>query len=43
VLRGPHIDEAFRIVRGLPSADVPPLPDQSVLDQIVAATAQPPA
>lgn len=42
VLRGDRIDDAFRIIRGLPEADVPPLPDQSVLDQIVAATSQPP-
>jgi flavorubredoxin len=41
VLRGDRIDDAFRMVRGLPDADVPPLPDQSVLDEIVAATAQP--
>lgn len=41
VLRGKRIDEAFAFVRGLPSADVPDLPDQSVLDQIVAATSQP--
>jgi flavorubredoxin len=41
VLRGDRIDDAFRIVRGLPTAECPPLPDQSVLDQIIAATSQP--
>jgi ODP family beta lactamase len=41
VLRGQRIDDAFRIVRGFPTAAVPDLPDQSVLDQIVAATATP--
>ena len=40
-LRGQRIDDAFAIVRGLPTADVPALPDQSVLDEIVAATATP--
>ena len=38
VLEGRFIDEAFARVRELPTVDVPPLPDQSVLDQIVAAT-----
>jgi hypothetical protein len=41
VLRGDRIDEAFRFVRGLPTTDMPDLPDQSVLEQIVAATSQP--
>jgi flavorubredoxin len=41
VLRGDRIDEAFRIIRDLPNVECPPLPDQSVLDQIVAATSQP--
>ncbi|HET7488655.1 MAG TPA: MBL fold metallo-hydrolase [Acidimicrobiales bacterium] len=42
-IEGPFIDQAFSIVRGLPSTDPPPLPDQSILDQIVAATSQPQA
>jgi hypothetical protein len=41
VLRGKRMDEAFALVRNLPNVDPPPLPDQSVLDQIVAATSQP--
>ncbi len=41
VLRGKRIDDAFAFVRNLPNVDCPPLPDQSVLDQIVAATSQP--
>ncbi|HXY94773.1 MAG TPA: MBL fold metallo-hydrolase [Acidimicrobiia bacterium] len=41
VLRGTRIDDAFAFARGLAGADLPDLPDQSVLDQIVAATAQP--
>jgi flavorubredoxin len=41
VLRGKQIDEAFAIVRALPSADPPALPDQAVLEQIVAAMTQP--
>jgi flavorubredoxin len=42
VIEGPFIDRAFARVRQLPS--LPPLafPDQSVLDQIIAATSQPP-
>ena len=43
VIEGALIQKAFDVVRGLPLADPPPLPDQSILDQIVAATAQPPA
>jgi flavorubredoxin len=43
VIEGPFIDRAFAHVRSLPSIDPPPLPDQSVLDQIIAASAQPPA
>jgi flavorubredoxin len=39
VLEGDLIGRAFDIVRGFPTADVPPLPDQSILDQIIAATA----
>jgi hypothetical protein len=41
VIEGPFIDRAFARVRALPAMDPPALPDQSVLDQIVAATAQP--
>ena len=41
VLEGPFIDKAFARLRELPSIDPPPMPDQSVLDQIVAASAQP--
>jgi flavorubredoxin len=43
VLEGPYIERAFSRVRQLPTVDPPPLPDQSVLDQIVAATSQPSA
>ncbi|HLX88805.1 MAG TPA: MBL fold metallo-hydrolase [Acidimicrobiales bacterium] len=41
VIEGPAIAKAFDIVRQLPSVDCPDLPDQSVLDQIIAATSQP--
>ena len=41
VIEGPFIDQAFARIRQLPSLDYPQLPDQSVLDQIVAASAQP--
>jgi flavorubredoxin len=43
VLEGPYIEQAFSRVRQLPTVDPPPLPDQSVLDEIVAATSQPSA
>jgi flavorubredoxin len=43
VIEGSLIEQAFGHIRALPSLDPPPLPDQSVLDQIIAATAQPPA
>jgi flavorubredoxin len=43
VIEGSFIDQAFDRVRGLPSLDPMVLPDQSVLDQIIAATSQPPA
>jgi flavorubredoxin len=39
VIEGPHIEQAFARVRQLPGIDPPPMPDQSILDQIVAATA----
>jgi flavorubredoxin len=41
VIEGPLIERAFAHTRQLPTLDPPPLPDQSVLDQIIAATAQP--
>jgi flavorubredoxin len=41
VIEGPFIERAFARIRALPSLDPIPLPDQSVLDEIVAATAQP--
>jgi hypothetical protein len=41
VIEGPFIDRAFARVRELPSLPPLDLPDQSVLDQIVAATSQP--
>jgi hypothetical protein len=41
VIEGPLIDRAFGHIRHLPSLDPPVLPDQSVLDQIIAATSQP--
>ena len=43
VIEGPYIEKAFARIRELPTLDLPPLPDQSVLDQIIAATAQAPA
>ena len=41
VIEGPFIAQAFDTVRGLPLVEPPPLPDQSVLDQIIEATAVP--
>ncbi|HVJ97607.1 MAG TPA: MBL fold metallo-hydrolase [Acidimicrobiia bacterium] len=41
VLEGAFIDKAFATVRTFPTLDAPMMPDQSVLDQIVAATAHP--
>ena len=43
VIEGEFIEQAFARIRELPTLDAPQLPDQSVLDQIVAATSQPPA
>jgi hypothetical protein len=43
VIEGQFIEQAFETVRAFPLTDPPPMPDQSVLDQIVAATALPPA
>jgi flavorubredoxin len=42
VLEGPLIEKAFEHVRRLPGLVAPIMPDQSVLDQIIAATSQPP-
>ena len=39
VIEGPFIAQALDVVRSFPLADPPPLPDQSILEQIVAATA----
>jgi len=41
VIEGPHIGKAFDLVRQLPTVEPPPLPDQSILDQIIAATSGP--
>ena len=41
VIEGALIERAFGHVRRLPSLDPPAMPDQSVLDQIIAATSQP--
>jgi flavorubredoxin len=43
VIEGEFIEKAFACVREFPNTEPPPLPDQSVLDQIIAATAQAPA
>lgn len=43
VIEGPFIEQAFAKIRQLPSIDCPPMPDQSVLDEIIAATAVPQA
>ena len=39
VIEGPFIAQAFERIRSCRRSIRPPLPDQSVLDQIVAATA----
>ena len=41
VIEGAYIERAFNRVRQLPTLDPPPMPDQSVLDQIIAATSRP--
>lgn len=41
VLEGALIEQAFSHTRAFPSVEPPPLPDQSILDQIIAATSQP--
>lgn len=38
VIEGAFIEEAFKHVRGFPTATPPALPDQSILDEIIAAT-----
>jgi hypothetical protein len=43
VIEGEFIDKAFARIRELPSIDPPPMPDQSILDQIIAATSVPQA
>jgi hypothetical protein len=40
VIEGEFIEQAFSKIRQMPSVEAPPMPDQSILDQIVAATAQ---
>jgi flavorubredoxin len=42
VIEGDFIEQAFARIRELPGLDLPTLPDQSILDQIIAATSQPP-
>ena len=39
VIEGPLIAQAFGFLRQLPALDPPPMPDHSVLEQIIAATA----
>jgi flavorubredoxin len=41
VIEGQWIGTALDHMRRLPSVEPPPLPDQSVLDEVIAATAQP--
>lgn len=41
VIEGELIQRAFSVTRDFPSVEPPPLPNQSILDQIIAATAQP--
>jgi flavorubredoxin len=41
VIESQFIGQAFDHVRALPTVDPPALPDQSILDQIIAATSQP--
>jgi flavorubredoxin len=41
VIEGQFIDEAFAHLRRMPDIAPPPLPDQSVLDQVIEATARP--
>ena len=41
VIEGPFIARAFNRIRQLPALEPPRLPDQSVLDQVIAATSVP--
>lgn len=41
VIEGTLIDQAFAHVRAFPTVEPPPMPDQSILDQIIAATGVP--
>jgi flavorubredoxin len=43
VLEGEFIEKAFTIVRDFPNTEPPPLPDQTALDQVIAATSTPPS
>ena len=43
VIEGEFIAKAFDVIRSLPTVECPEMPNQSILDQIVAATSQPPA
>jgi len=43
VIEGAFIEQAFDRVREFPTLDPPPLPDQAVLEQIVAAFSDAPA
>jgi flavorubredoxin len=38
VIEGPFIQRAFEHIREFPNVEPPPLPDQSILDQIILAT-----
>jgi hypothetical protein len=40
VIEGDYIDKAFARIRELPTTGLPELPNQMVLEQIVAATAE---
>jgi flavorubredoxin len=42
VIEGRYIQQAFDLVRQFPTMEVPDMPDQSVLDEIVAATSHAP-
>ena len=42
VIEGAFIEQAFARIRELPTLDLPVLPDHSILEQIIAATSQPP-
>ena len=40
VIEGPFIDQAFEHVRRLPTVEPPPMPDQCMLDEVIAATSK---